>query len=327
MDELRSAIKEKTERSVDRLVRATDSPFTTVVLECPVPSKFRLPQLKSFDTLKDPQDHFNTFKMTLGFQQPPDEILCHSFPTTLKGAAREWFTKLPTSLVDSFEQLSNAFLRYFIGGQRPKRPADHLLTIKQGEKETLRSYVKRFTRETLEVDEADDKLQLTTFKAGLRSRDLTASLAKNPPKTMAEMLLKAQKYINAKDAMVAIRDGKKPGDKGRKDDERKGQKKECPDCRITDANRRKDDKGTRTVKFTPLVMPVDKILMQIKDEHYLKWPRPLHSSPHICDKNKYYRFHKDYGHYTEDCRDLKEQIEELIQKIKLQKICKEWGVQ
>ena len=60
-----------------------------------------------------------------------------------------------------------------------------------GEKETLRSYVKRFTRETLEVDEADDQVQLTTFKAGLRSRDLVASLAKNPPRTMAEMLLKA----------------------------------------------------------------------------------------------------------------------------------------
>ena len=54
MDELRSAIKEKTEQSVDRLVRATDSLFTTVVLECPVPSKFRLPQLESFDGLKDP---------------------------------------------------------------------------------------------------------------------------------------------------------------------------------------------------------------------------------------------------------------------------------
>ena len=54
MDELRSAIKEKTERSVDRLVRETDSPFTTVVLECLIPSKFRLPQLESFDGLKDP---------------------------------------------------------------------------------------------------------------------------------------------------------------------------------------------------------------------------------------------------------------------------------
>ena len=68
MNELRSVIKEQTERSVDRLVRATDSPFTTAVLECPEPSKFRLPQLELFDGLKDPQDHLNSFKMTLGLQ-------------------------------------------------------------------------------------------------------------------------------------------------------------------------------------------------------------------------------------------------------------------
>ena len=103
MDELRSTIKEKTERSMDRLVRATDSPFTTAVLECPVPSKFQLPQLEPFSGLKDPQDHLNTFKMTLGLQQPPDEILCRSFLTTLKEATREWFTKFPTSSVDNFE--------------------------------------------------------------------------------------------------------------------------------------------------------------------------------------------------------------------------------
>ena len=250
--------------------------------------------------------------MTLGLQQPSDEILCRSFPTTLKGAAREWFTKLPTSSIDSFEQLSNAFLSHFTGGQRPKRPADHLPTIRQGEKETLRSYVKRFTQETLEVDEVDDKVQLTTFKVGLRSRDLVALLAKNPSKTITGMLLKAQKYMNAEDAMAAIRDDEKPGDKGSKDDERRGQKMERPDRRIIDANRRRDDKGTRIVKFTPLVVSVNKILMQIKDEHYLKWPRPLHLSPHIRDKNKYYRFHKDHGHYMENCWDLKEQIEKLI---------------
>ena len=69
-------------------------------------------------------------------------------------------------------------------------------------------------------------------------------------------------------------------------------------------------------------MPINKILMQIKDEHYLKWPRPLHSSPHILDKNKYCRFHKDHGYYIEDCRDLKQQIEELIQKGKLHKYVK-----
>ena len=150
-----------------------------------MPSKFCLPQLEPFDELKDPLDHLNTFKTTLGLQQPPDEILCRSFPTTLKGAVREWFNKLPTSFIDNFKQLSSSFVRHFVDRQRPKRTADHLLTIKQGEKEPLRSYVTRFTQGMLEVDEVDDKVQLTTFKAGLKSRDFVASLAKNLPKTMA----------------------------------------------------------------------------------------------------------------------------------------------
>ena len=63
-------------------------------------------------------------------------------------------------------------------------------------------------------------------------------------------------------------------------------------------------------------------MVQIKDEHYLKRPRPLHSSPNVRDKKKYYRFHKDRDHYTKDYRNLKEQIEELIRKGKLQKYVK-----
>ena len=68
MDELRSAIREKTDQSLDRMVRRTDSRFTIGVLECPMPSKFHLLQLKSFDGLKDPLDHITTFKTTLGLQ-------------------------------------------------------------------------------------------------------------------------------------------------------------------------------------------------------------------------------------------------------------------
>ena len=66
MDELRSPIREKTDWSLDRMVRRMDSPSIVVVLECPVPSKFRLPQLEVFNGLKDPLDHLNTFKTTLG---------------------------------------------------------------------------------------------------------------------------------------------------------------------------------------------------------------------------------------------------------------------
>ena len=84
--------------------------------------------------------------------------------------------------------------------------------------------MKCFTRETLEVDETDDKVQLTTFKVELKSREFVVLLTKNPPKTMAEMLLKAQKYMNAEDALAAIKDVEKTSEKGRKEDGCKGQK-------------------------------------------------------------------------------------------------------
>ena len=143
------------------------------------------------------------------------------------------------------------------------------------------------------------------------------SLAKNPSKMMAEVLLKAQKYMNAEDVLAAIKDIEKTSEKGRKEDDWRGRKREHSNRQTNDGGKRKDEKTPQTVKFTPLVMPANKILAQIKVKHYLKWPRPLHSSPNICDKKKYYHFHKDHDHYTKNCRDLKEQIDELIRKGKL----------
>ena len=69
-----------------------------------------------------------------------------------------------------------------------------------------------------------------------------ASLAKNPPKMMAEMLLKAKKYMNVEDALAAIRDVERPGDKGRKDEDRRGKKRECPNLRTSDGGKIKDSK-------------------------------------------------------------------------------------
>jgi len=76
--------------------------------------------------------------------------------------------------------------------------------------------LKRLTRETLEVDEADDKLQLTTFKAELKSRDFVVTLVKSPPR----------KYMNAKDALAAIRDEEKPREREGKKEDWRGQKRE-----------------------------------------------------------------------------------------------------
>ena len=66
-------------------------------------------------------------------------------------------------------------------------------------------------------------------------------------------------------------------------------------------------------------MPVEKIFLPIKEDPTLKWPKPLSSSSKWRDSKKYCLFHKDHGHYTDEFQDLKEQIEELIQRGKIVK--------
>ena len=80
----------------------------------------------------------------------------------------------------------------------------------------------------MEVDEANDKVQLTTFEVGLKSREFVAILTKSPPQTMVEMLLKAQKYMNIKDALATIRNKEKPKEREEKREDRRGRKERRP---------------------------------------------------------------------------------------------------
>ena len=54
-----------------------------------------------------------------------------------------------------------------------------------------------FNKETLLIDEANDKVLVTTFTNRLQSGEFLFSIYKNNLKMMADMLYKATKYMNA----------------------------------------------------------------------------------------------------------------------------------
>ena len=83
-----NALKGRVSSDLDDLVNRTNSPFTTSVNSFPLPYKFRMPQIDSYDEVKDPLNHLETFKTLMHLQGVADEIMCGAFPTTLKGAAR-----------------------------------------------------------------------------------------------------------------------------------------------------------------------------------------------------------------------------------------------
>ena len=83
--------------------------------------------------------------------------------------------------MSSFEELSKLFVNNFIGGQRHKHSSSSLLTIEQGGNESLWSFIIRFNKEALIVDEMDDKLLLVTFHNGVNSDLFIHKLYKKEP--------------------------------------------------------------------------------------------------------------------------------------------------
>ena len=80
---------------VEDLVHRTDSPFTASVNRHPLPPKFKMPSLDSYDGARDPFNHIANFKTTMHLQGVPDEIMCRAFPTTLKGQRECGSAKYP----------------------------------------------------------------------------------------------------------------------------------------------------------------------------------------------------------------------------------------
>ena len=85
MDEMKENMKRT--NPVEDLVHRTDSPFVPSINAHPLPPKFKMPFLDSYDGARDPFDHIATFKTTMHLQGVPDEIMYRVFSTTLKGPA------------------------------------------------------------------------------------------------------------------------------------------------------------------------------------------------------------------------------------------------
>ena len=201
---------------------------------------------------------------------------------------------------------------------------------------SLRSYVQRFNAESLRVDIPDEKFAITAFIVGLgvQSKDLVFSISKNPQASMTEVLSKAEKYINGEEALISKKGSSSTHKEKSRTDKRRGRSPK----RQSDRERSPKKDGERSLKrhgnlrdrlgppqperrqrysprrFTPLTASVSQVLREVRNEQFLRWPTQMKSDPTIRDNTRYYELHTDYGHRTDDCIQLKREIEYLIRR-------------
>ena len=98
------------------------------------------------------------------------------------------------------------------------------MSIRQRKDETLRSYVTRFNKEALSIDEADNKILVAAFTNGLQKGKFLFSLYKNDLNTMSDVLYRATKYMNAEDALLAREEKPKKRERQETHDRIRGRK-------------------------------------------------------------------------------------------------------
>ena len=149
------------------------------------------------------------------------------------------------------------FVKNFIGGQKHKRSSSSLLAIEQGENESIRSFITRFNREALSVDEADDKLLLAAFHNRVNSDLFIHKLYEKEPQSMAELVHSAQNFMNAEDAIIA----KKRSERVDANPSRHPEQGPRPKKGWTEERRDRDSKkpgsSARNQQYTPLNVPLE----------------------------------------------------------------------
>ena len=286
LSRVKEMVRGRAPDTMDTLVQQTESPYIAEVLHFPLPAKFRMPQVEAFDGTRDPVDHLNTYKNQMELHGYQDLVRCRAFAITQKGPALAWFNRLPPSSISSFRELSIAFVFHFIGARTYRKPSYHMLTIKQSSQESLRSYVQRFNAESLKVYILDEKFTITAFIAGLgvQSKDLMFSISKNPQASMAEVLAKAEKYINSEEAPYPRKEALQPTKKraGQTSDEDRTLKDKATGRGLQRKMKNGPRKGTGTSetvwahlnprddysprRFTPLTASVSQVLREVRNE-------------------------------------------------------------
>ncbi|XP_043725633.1 uncharacterized protein LOC122672201 [Telopea speciosissima] len=167
-----------------------------------------MPTVEQYVGTIDPKDHLETFKPLLFFQGAFDAIMCRAFPSTLKGGAQQWFSRLPPRFLSNFTNLGQAFLAHFVSSRVHKKTAANLLAIKQRPDESIRGFLTRFNKEALEVQNLDPIVKFQALRSGIRDVELKKSLIMDEPRDMYEFFSRCEKYINLVEVLTAEKEDK-----------------------------------------------------------------------------------------------------------------------
>ncbi|XP_021773513.1 uncharacterized protein LOC110737462 [Chenopodium quinoa] len=230
--------------------------------------------------------------------------------------AADWFNNLGNGTIHNFQQLVEIFVGQYVSISVQQRSSGELMVISQKEDESLRDYIRRFNNEANTIPKLQQEIAVMALMNGLNDSEFKRYLTRKNQPTLAEAFNKAHDYIKSEELMktssrvsstdrihLMLEGGSSGSGRPRNPAlERGGGRQEVIGNKAP----------MRYNSYTPLNAP--RAAIYSVNQNREGWVRPMPMKAKGRDTKKYCMFHRDVGHYTEDCVQLKYNIEELIRR-------------
>nr|GEV17003.1 hypothetical protein [Tanacetum cinerariifolium] len=273
--------------------RDNKSPLSSVSKSDSSDGRTQMPNnVKTYDGTGDPEDHVKIFQAAAQVERWAMPTWCHMFNSTLIGATRVWFDELPPKSINSYKDLKTAFMAYFMQQKKYVKDPVEIHNVKQKDGETIEDFIERFKVETGRMKGAPECMQIFGFMHGVNNPELTKRLNEHVSKTMEEIMITTTAFIRGEAAAAS----KKKGHTSWKAQDQS--KRQTSEKRTL-----KEILAAEAGKFQP--------------------PPPMMTPVEKRSSNKFCDFHNDKRHSTDECMQLKKQIEKLVREDKLSHLIKE----
>ncbi|XP_027148630.1 uncharacterized protein LOC113749158 [Coffea eugenioides] len=263
-------------------------PFTDDINGEIVPPNFKLPNLHTYDGRGDPEDHLRAFISAFLLYCVPDAVICRAFPIFLHGTARKWFWSLEPRSISSLDEL-----------------------------------IDRFNEENVQIPDQNEQVTIAAFTNGLVAGIFNTEIHRQYPHTLRELWEIVDQGIRSEDVnrmkreAQASRTGQDPRrrkDTGRGEPGPSGTSNQLRNRRSVFDRIVKGRSSTSNAELTPINSSRSHVLAVMRQNHLGRTPPEIPGRRDKRNSNLYCAYHRDVGHETGDCNDLKREIENLIRQ-------------
>nr|GEX16265.1 hypothetical protein [Tanacetum cinerariifolium] len=281
--------------------------------------EFKMPtDIKLYDGTTNSKDHLSRFSSATNLGEWPMPVWCRMFQQTCDGNARGWFENLPNGSIDGWAELRLQFTTRFSTRRACFKHPTEITKIVRRANETLGDFKERWIVETGFITGVPEVMKISSFMDAHKCPKLAKRFSNKVPNTVDEMMTRLDDFVRSEEAFASTEQ-----DKGEMSEV--SRKLMGPISMREDRfnrggygadRRRRWEEHVQQQRWASTISPTESQLN-------LQPPRPMQLPPKKENQDRYCDYHGEKENYTNDCFQLKRQLEMALESGKLNHLIKD----